>query len=136
MRILLTLLLSVWIGGAALAQSNADRTAVQSTIEQQLQAFLRDDDATAYSFAAPNIMRRFPSAPIFMEMVKRAYPPVYSPRSYSFGALKQVGAGLEQIVDIVDAEGEFWAALYTLELFDGVWRITGCYLLKKPGETV
>jgi hypothetical protein len=31
--------------------------------------------------------------------------------------------------------GEFWAALYTLEQQpDGSWKITGCYILKKPGE--
>jgi hypothetical protein len=133
MRVLLVLLFSVWIGGSAAAQSDADRTGVQSTIEQQLQAFLSDDGARAYSFAAPNIKQLFPSEAIFMEMVQRGYQPVYRPRSYSFGKLTETGDSLEQIVDIVDAEGAFWVALYTLEQFDGAWRITGCYLLKKPG---
>ncbi len=107
MRILLALVLSLWIGGSAAAQSDADRTAVQSTIEQQLQAFLADDGATAYSFAAPNIRSRFPTEDIFMEMVRQGYRPVYRPHSYTFGELKAAGGGLEQLVDIVDAERRF-----------------------------
>jgi hypothetical protein len=134
MRILLALLLSVWIGGQAAGFSDADRAAVQSTIEQQLQAFLADDGARAYSFAAPGIKRLFPSEEIFMDMVRRGYQPVYRPRDYSFGALEEAGGQLEQFVDIVDQNGEFWTARYTLQLIDGAWRITGCYLEKKPGE--
>jgi hypothetical protein len=135
MRVVLILLLNLWIGGAALAQSDADRAAVQSTIEQQLKAFLSDDGPRAYSFAAPNIKQRFPTEAIFMEMVRQGYPPVYRPRSYVFGELNETAGQLEQTVDIVDANGEFWVAVYTLARFDGGWRITGCYLLKRPGET-
>ncbi len=55
----------------------------------------------------------------------------------AFGAIRQTPAGLEQIVDIVDAEGQEWTALYTLQQQpDGSWKITGCFLLKKPGESV
>ena len=133
MRILLVLLVMAGLSGAASAFSDTDRAAIQSTIEQQLQAFLSDDGARAYSFAAPNIKQLFPSEAIFMEMVQRGYQPVYRPRSYSFGKLTETGDSLEQIVDIVDAAGAFWVALYTLAQFDGAWRITGCYLLKKPG---
>jgi hypothetical protein len=134
MRSFLALLLGLWIGGSAAAFSDADRAAVQSTIEQQLQAFLADDAARAYSFAAPGIKRLFPSQEIFMDMVRRGYQPVYRPRDYSFGVLEEVGGHLEQYVDIVDHNGELWTARYTLELIDGAWRITGCYLEKKPGE--
>lgn len=134
MRILLALLLSLWIGGSAVAQSDADRAAVRSTIEEQLKAFLADDGARAYSFAAPSIKRLFPSQDIFMEMVRRGYQPVYRPRDYSFGPLEEAGGHLEQYVDIVDQSGELWTARYTLELIDGAWRITGCFLEKKPDE--
>lgn len=133
MRIVLALLLSFWIYGSAAAQSDADRVAIQSTIEGQLQAFLADDAATAYSFAAPGIKAMFPTKEIFMEMVRQGYRPVYRPRSYSFGELKVGAAGPEQLVDIVDANGDYWTAHYTLALVDGEWRITGCYLEEKPG---
>jgi hypothetical protein len=135
MRILLVIAL-LFFGAPVAAQSDADRAAIESVIESQLQAFLRDDGVTAYSFAAPNITSRFPTAEIFMQMVEQGYPQVYRPRSYRFGPLTEKPGHLEQAVEIVDSEGEYWTALYTLELQpDGSWKITGCYLLKSLGES-
>jgi len=133
--LLLSLALLLGLNGAAAAFSEADRASVQSVITQQLDAFLADDGATAYSFAAPNIKSLFPTEEIFMNMVRNGYPPVYRPRSRSFGELKETARGLEQSVELVDADGVFWTALYTLEQQpDGSWKITSCVLLKKPGE--
>jgi hypothetical protein len=135
MRVLLLLLLTLTLGGPAHAQSETDRLSVQSVIERQLNAFLADDAATAYSFAAPNITARFPTDEIFMEMVRQGYRPVYRPRSWSFGPISETADRIEQIVNIIDAEGVEWAARYVLEKQpDGSWKITACYLLKKPGE--
>ena len=123
------------VPAAGLAAAIAsDRAAVQSTIERQLKAFLADDGAAAYSFAAPSIKAMFPTIGVFMEMVRQGYRPVYRPGSYAFGALEEKPGHLEQSVDIVDGDGVAWTALYTLERQpDGTWKITGCYLLKKPG---
>jgi hypothetical protein len=135
MRTLLVLLLALGLWGSASAQSNVDRAAVQAAIARQLNAFLADDAATAYSFAAPNITARFPTDAIFMEMVRQGYRPVYRPRSWSFGPSRENAGQIEQIVDLVDSEGVQWVARYALERQpDGSWKITGCYLLKKPGE--
>ena len=135
MRVLLVLLAILGFSAPASAFSDADRTAIQSTIEQQLQAFLQDDGATAYSFAAPNIKAMYPSVDAFMAMVRQGYPQVYRPRSHSFGELTEEPGNLTQSVDIVDAEGAYWTAVYTLrQEADGTWKITGCYLVKKPGE--
>jgi hypothetical protein len=136
MRILLKLVVLLSIGfGPAAAQSEADHAAIQRTIQQQLDAFLIDDAATAYSFAAPNIRTMFPTQDIFMELVRRGYQPVYRSRSHEFGELKETALGLEQTVDIVDQAGEFWTAVYTLQMQpDGSWKITSCVLVKKPGE--
>jgi hypothetical protein len=69
--------------------------------------------------------------------VRQGYAPVYRPRSHGFGAIRETPAGLEQILDIVDSQGQEWTALYTLQQQpDGSWKITGCFLLKKPGESV
>ena len=104
-------------------------------IENQLQAFLRDDSAAAYSFAAPGIKTLFPTEQIFMELVRRGYQPIYRSGSHSFKGLKETAAGLEQTVDVVDAAGEFWTAIYTLQQQpDGSWKIASCVLVKKPGE--
>lgn len=137
MRVLLMLLVLLGAPTSALAVTDGDRAAAQDVIERQLQAFLGDDATTAYSFAAPSIKSLFPSEDIFMEMVRQGYAPVYRPRSHAFGELKETAAGLEQAVDIVDADGQEWTALYTLARQpDGTWKITGCYLLKKPGQSV
>jgi hypothetical protein len=135
MRVLLVVLVLLGFFSPAAAQSDAERAAVQSVIEQQIQAFLRDDATTAYSFAAPGIKAMFPTETIFMEMVRQGYPQVYRPRSHEFGELAADAKGFQQKVDLVDAKGEFWTALYTLEQqADGSWKITGCYIVKKAGE--
>lgn len=135
MRVLLVFFVLLGLSGPAAAQSGTDRAAVQSVIEQQIQAFLRDDAATAYSFASPGIRAAFPTEDIFMQMVQQGYPQVYRPRSYEFGELIAKDGRLEQTVDLVDADGVFWTALYTLERQpDGSWKITSCSILKKTGE--
>ena len=135
MRFLSVLAVVLGLCGPAAAFTDADRSAVQSTIEQQLKAFLSDDATAAYSFAAPNIKAIFPTEDIFMQMVMQGYKPVYRSMSHEFGELKETPAGLEQTVDIVDSAGEFWTAVYTLQQQpDGSWKITACRLVKKPGE--
>jgi hypothetical protein len=134
-RIVVAILFVLGLNGGAAAFTDSDRAAVQAVIAQQLNAFLADDGPTAYSFAAPGIKAMFPTDEIFMELVRRGYQPVYRSRSHSFGELKEIAGGLEQIVELVDANGEFWTARYTLEQQpDGSWKITSCLLLKKPGE--
>ena len=100
MRVLLVLLALFGFSGPAAAFSEADRAAIQSTIEQQLQAFLRDDGATAYSFAAPTIKQIYPTVESFMAMVRQGYPQVYRPRSHSFGELTEEPGYLTQSVDM------------------------------------
>ncbi|MGJ5130022.1 DUF4864 domain-containing protein [Bradyrhizobium oligotrophicum] len=114
----------------------ADTSAAQSVIRAQEQALARDDGATAYAQAAPEIQALFPSVEIFMSMVKSGYPPVYRHRSFEFGAAQVEDGSIAQRVHIVDAEGEAWEALYTLRTQpDGSLRITGCSLLK-TGQSV
>jgi hypothetical protein len=113
-----------------------DIAAAQSVISAQEQAFGRDDAAAAYSYAAPAIRERFPGADIFMSMVQNAYAPVYRHRSFEFGEAKVEGEWIAQRVHIIDANGEMWEALYTLEREpDGSLKITGCSLLK-AGQAV
>jgi hypothetical protein len=113
-----------------------DIAAAQSVIRAQEQAFARDDAAAAYSHAAPAIKRIFPTPDIFMSMVENAYAPVYRHRSFEFGEAKVEGNWIGQRVHIIDANGDAWEALYTLEQQgDGSYKITGCSLLK-AGQAV
>jgi uncharacterized protein DUF4864 len=113
------------------ASAADDVAAAQSVIRSQEQAFGRDDAAAAYSFAAPAIKEFFPDENIFMSMVQNSYAPVYRHRSFEFGEARAEGDWIAQRVHIVDASGEAWEALYTLERqADGSLKITGCSLLK------
>jgi hypothetical protein len=121
---------------AAPARAGDDVAAAQSVIRAQEQAFARDDAASAYSYAAPVIQQRFPGPEIFMTMVQGAYAPVYRHRNFEFGEARTEGNWVAQRVHIIDANGEAWEALYTLEQqADGSYKITGCTLLK-AGEAV
>jgi Domain of unknown function (DUF4864) len=108
-----------------------DVAAAQSVIRSQAEAFSRDDAAAAYSYAAPAIKGIFPRAEIFMSMVQQGYAPVYRHKSFEFGEARVADGMIAQRVHIIDANGEAWEALYTLEPQpDGSLKITGCSLLK------
>jgi hypothetical protein len=130
------LLVTLLIGLAAPARAGDDVAAAQGIIRAQVDAFGRDDAAAAYSFAAPAIRSMFPQADIFLGMVKQRYAPVYRHKSFEFGEAKVSDGKIAQRVHIVDADGEVWEALYTLEQQpDGSVKITGCVLLK-AGQAV
>jgi hypothetical protein len=113
------------------ARGADDVAAAQGVIRAQMEAFSRDDAAAAYSYAAPEIQGIFPQADSFLGMVQRSYPPVYLHKSVEFGEARVSGGQIAQRVHIIDASGEPWEALYTLERQpDGSLKIVGCVLLK------
>ena len=113
-----------------------DVATAQSVISSQAEAFSRDDAAAAYSYAAPAIREMFRQADIFMFMVQNSYAPVYRHKSFEFGEARVAEGQVAQRVHIVDANGEAWEALYTLERqADGSLKIIGCVLLK-AGQAV
>src|SRR3954454_5718043 len=127
----LVLMIAFVIGASSPVSAADDVAAAQSIIRAQEQALGRDDAATAYSYAAPAIRQLFPQADIFMSMVQNSYTPVYRHQSFEFGEARSADGKIAQRVHIVDAKGEAWEALYTLEQqADGSLKITGCSLLK------
>ena len=137
MRIVFAAVALACMIGSAQALDEAERSAIRSVIEGQLNAFQRDDAAGAYAHAAPPIQNLFPNEDRFMAMVRESYRPVYRPRAHAFAGWKETPLGLAQSVEIKDAEGVDWIALYTVERQpDGSWKITGCYLTKAPGQVV
>jgi hypothetical protein len=121
---------------AAPAFAADDVTSAQGVIRAQEQAFVRGDAAAAYSYASPAIKKLFPQADIFMSMVQNSYAPVWRHKSFEFGEARVEGNWVAQRVHIVDADGEAWEAMYTLEQdANGTFKITGCSLLK-AGQSV
>ena len=136
MRVLVLLIASL-IAFATPACAADDAAAAQSIIRSQEQALGNDDAATAYSFAAPAIRDMFPDAETFIAMVRKSYAPVYRHKSFEFGEARVSDGKIAQRVHIVDADGELWEALYTLEQQpDGSVKITGCVLVKAAGRAV
>jgi len=129
-------LLLVFLFGLAAPASADDVAAAQSVIRAQEQAFSRGDAAAAYSHAAPEIKQLFPQADVFLQMVQQAYPPIHRHKSFEFGEARAAQGRIAQRVHIVDADGQAWEAMYTLEQQpDGSLKITGCSLLK-AGQAV
>ncbi|SES47338.1 DUF4864 domain-containing protein [Rhizobium sp. NFR03] len=128
---------------AALLLSSPTRAAepvdtARSIIGQQIEAFLNDDAAAAYSFASPQIKGLFPSEEQFFEMVKRGYRPVYRPGNFAFGRSKMDGTTVVQEVLISGPNGKDWTALYSLTLQpDGSYKINGVHMLQQaPGPEI
>ncbi|KGT79795.1 topoisomerase II [Bradyrhizobium japonicum] len=130
------LLVAICVIFSSVSARADDVAAAQGVIRAQEQAFARDDAVAAYSYAAPAIKEIFPAPDIFMSMVQNGYAPVYRHKSFEFGESRSQGNWISQHVHIIDANGEAWEALYTLEQqSDGSYKITGCSLLK-PGREV
>jgi hypothetical protein len=140
-RILFALILanSLVLPGVARADdvSTADREAIRSMIAGQIDAFRRDDGSAAYGYAAPAIQGMYPSIDQFMAMVRNQYPPVYRPRSVTFGEFIEAPGGLLQKVFLTGPDGENWVAVYSLQRQpDGSWRISGCFLMKDTAPII
>jgi len=126
------------VAAQARAEPSADdRAAFKALVQQQLDAFRRDDAAGAYSHAAPGIRQMFPSPDIFMTMVREAYPPVYRSQSVAFGEVVEGPLGPMEKVYLTAADGSGWIALYSFQKqADGSWKISGCQLLKDEAPTI
>jgi hypothetical protein len=125
------ILIAFLIAFALPARAADDLAAAQSIIRSQEQAMSRDDALAAYSYAAPSIQSLFAEPETFMAMVRQNYAAVYRHKSFEFGEGRASGGKIAQRVHIIDAEGQPWEALYTLEEQpDGSVKISGCVLLK------
>ena len=114
--------------------SPADRSAFQSVISGQIEAFRSDDGTRAYSFAAPTIRQIYPTPDMFMSMVRQGYGQVYRPQSFRFGDAGFSASGRPtQRVVIVGPDGITYEAIYTMEQQpDGSWQISGCAIVRAP----
>ena len=106
----------------------------RAVITQQLQAMAQDDASTAYAEISPNVQRIFPSADIFMNMVRGGYPAVYRHKLFGFGEAGVDETGRPyQTVEILGADGARYTALYFMERQDDdSWKISGVVMSKAP----
>jgi Domain of unknown function (DUF4864) len=123
------LLVAVVVFFVSLMPVQAQEEGIQAVISAQLQAFLRDDFKTAYSYAAPDMRRIFPTQDRFEAMVRGGYPMVHRPASYKFTGLEKRNGRYLQRVLLQDQSGRFFVAEYgMLETADG-WLISSVQIL-------
>ncbi|MEI6202440.1 MAG: DUF4864 domain-containing protein [Enhydrobacter sp.] len=109
--------------------SDADRSAIQSIIQGQVDAFKRDDGGAAFDYASPMIREMFGTPDIFMDMVRQGYPMVYRPKLFDFAEIVTRDGRPTQKVRVIGPDGRRYNAFYPMtQLPDGTWRIDGCYL--------
>jgi hypothetical protein len=133
----LTLLIVCWIGFATPGRAEDNVAAAQAVISSQVEAIGRDDAEAAYAFATPGIHDMITDAQAFLGVVREHYAPIYRHKGFRFGEASVSDDAIAQEVHIIDADGVPWEALYTLERQpDGSIKISGCVLMKAPGEPV
>ncbi|CDS49673.1 Bll2215 protein [Polaromonas sp. CG9_12] len=116
------------------ALTAAEEQGVRAVVEAQLAALARDDAATAFSFAAPNVRASVGTASRFMDMVRKSYPAIYRPASTAFLQPEEHHGQVIQRVQLMDDDGKAWLALYSVQRQkDNTWRITGCQVIPNKG---
>ena len=111
--------------------------AMRSVIQAQLHAFARNDAVKAYAQASPKIRSIFPTAELFMTMVRQGYSALIAPEVVGFlDVVDDSGRPVFQVL-VEGRDGRRWMAFYTMvQLDDASWRIGGCVLTKLPEESV
>ncbi len=114
----------------------ADREAIRRVISRQLDAFQRDDESEAFSYASPSIQAQFKTPAEFMRMVRSGYEAVYRPRSTRFLEVFVADGQVVQPLEVVAPDSSVVMAYYLMERqADGTWRISGCVLGRAQGQT-
>jgi hypothetical protein len=103
-----------------------------ATIQGQIDAFLADDFATAFTFASPAIKGIFGTSDRFGSMVRQGYPMVWRPGSVRYLDLEDRAGALYQKVLITDAQGVPHLLEYQMiETAEG-WQINGVRIIPAP----
>lgn len=110
----------------------AQEEPIQNTIQSQLNAFQKDDFATAFTFASPMIKGMFGTPENFGMMVTQGYPMVHRPGAVKMLELRTVAGNLWQRVMITDAAGRTHLLDYMMVETPEGWQINAVQLLPAP----
>jgi Domain of unknown function (DUF4864) len=114
------------------ASASAQEEPIQKTIQSQIDAFLADDFATAFSYASPNIKGIFGTAENFGAMVKNGYPMVHRPAQVEMQELREIAGNLWQRVRVTDQSGRAHLLDYMMVETPEGWQINAVQLLPAP----
>src|SRR6056297_4243820 len=106
---------------------------IEGTIQGQIEAFLADDFATAFTFASPNIKQMFGGPDRFGLMVREGYPMVWRPAEVQYLELRTEGGFPAQRVLITDENGASHLLEYRMIPAGDDWQIGGVRILQAAG---
>lgn len=130
-RLMQTAVLAIGLAAAPVLAQDGD-PAIEGVIQSQLEAFLADDFATAFTFASPTIKGMFGTSDNFGMMVRRGYPMVWRPADVQYLEQELRGGVVHQKVLITDESGVPYVLDYEMiETGDG-WQINGVQILQTP----
>jgi hypothetical protein len=129
-----------WLAGAAFlvaaslgaGSGGAQEAGVTGVIRGQIDAFLADDFARAFTFASPAIRGIFGTPENFGMMVRQGYPMVWRPAEVTFGPAEPRGAAIYQQVFVTDQAGRLHVLLYEMIPAGDGWQINGVQILRAP----
>lgn len=133
-RVFLAILSSIlWLGAASAEDALPRDAGIEATIDAQIDAFLKDDFATAFTYASPNIQGFFGTSERFGQMVRNGYPMVWKNSEVRYLELRELGGRLWQMVQVEDEQGQFHYLDYLMIETEEGWQIGAVQFLPEPG---
>ena len=126
MRVFILILSSLFLINNVSAGPKED---VHETITSQLEAFVDDDFAKAFTYASPSIRSMFKTPENFGRMVRSGYPMVWRPEKVTFLQHRKNSSGRIQDIQILDQRGAVHYLRYFLTDTSSGWKISGVQFL-------
>ena len=121
----------------SLARADSAEAAVRAIVEAQVAALAAGDAEEAFSYATPDIQKRFGSAENFLAMVRLSYSALIKAEVFEVEAVEAQGQHGAVRAHVVGKDGKAFKAIYPLlRQPDGTWRIDGCYLQTTDGQSL
>jgi hypothetical protein len=122
---------------ASHARVNDAESAVRAVVEAQVAALAAGNAEEAFSYATPDIQKRFGSAENFLAMVRLSYSALIKAEVFEVEAVEAQGEHGAVRAHVVGKDGKAFKAIYPLlRQPDGTWRIDGCYLQTTDGQSL
>ncbi|MBT6312128.1 MAG: DUF4864 domain-containing protein [Alphaproteobacteria bacterium] len=119
------------------AHADDAESAVRAVVEAQVAALAAGDADAAFSYATPDIQKRFGSAENFLAMVRLSYSALIKAEVFEVEAVAAQGEHGAVRAHVVGKDGKAFKAIYPLlRQPDGAWRIDGCYLQTTDGQSL
>ena len=110
---------------------------IAAVVNDQLDAFSKDDGERAFSHASPMIQAHFKTPEVFMRMVKTGYQMVYRPKFFELKSIREANGTIFQPVLFTDQNSQLYKVLYQMQQQeDDSWKINGVQVPRPKGLAI